>query len=245
MACKQFAEQYDAVICEPRMQRLYGASGYFNVGYWTGDTPNLAAACDRLVDEVAAAIPREASVIVDVGCGLGAGTCRVAKQFPRALVIGANLSLWQLAGAQRRGVEAPVAMDAARLALGSGTVDAVLAVESAQHFDTRAAFLAEVRRVLRPGGVLAIADMLFKNADVIGSWMVPQQNRITTTTQYASLLVDAGFVDLTVRDISAVSWHPFCNAMRTVFEGHEDTVCAIEDSLAHYVLAFAHSTAPS
>jgi len=226
------------------MQRLYGASGYFNVGYWRGGTANLTAACDQLIDEMTAAIPRNASVIVDVGCGLGAGTRRMADQFPRALVIGANLSPWQLAAAQRRGVKASVAMDAARLALTSGSVDAVLAVESAHHFDTRAAFLAEARRVLRPGGVLALADMLFKDVDVIGSWMVPQQNRITTTTEYSKLLGEIGFVDFTVRDITDVSWRPFCTAMRTVFEGHEDTVRAIEGSLAHYVLAFARSASP-
>jgi ubiquinone/menaquinone biosynthesis C-methylase UbiE len=227
------------------MQRLYGASGYFNVGYWTQDTADLPTACDRLVDEITTSIPRDARVILDVGCGIGAGTRRVAEQFPQALVIGANISAWQLAAAQLRGVTAPVAVDATQLALRSGSVDAVLAVESAQHFNTRATFLAEAQRVLRPGGVLAIADMLFKNADVIGSWMIPQENRITTPTQYARLLGDAGFIDCSVRDISAVSWHPFCNAMRGVFEGHEDAVRAIEDSLAHYVLAFARSPAAS
>jgi cyclopropane fatty-acyl-phospholipid synthase-like methyltransferase len=221
------------------MQRLYGTSGYFNVGYWTHDTQDLPAACGQLVDEMAAAIPRDAGVILDIGCGLGAGTRRLAERFPDALVIGANLSCWQLAAAQRRGVEAPVAMDATRLALRSDWIDAVLAVESAQHFDTRAAFLEEVRRALRPGGVLAVADMLFRDADVIGSWMVPQPNRITTTVQYAKLLDDAGFIDCSVRDISDVSWHPFCKAMLSVFEGHEHVVRAIEDSLAHYVLAFA------
>lgn len=241
MTQKHFAERYDAVIAEPRMQRLYGTSGYFNVGYWTPDTRDLPAACDRLVDEMAAAIPSDAGVILDVGCGLGAGTCRLAERFPDALVIGANLSSWQLIAAQRRGVTAPVAMDAARLALRSGWIDAVLAVESAQHFDTRAAFLAEVRRVLRPGGVLALADMLFRDADVIGAWMVPPPNRITTTLQYANLLDASGFIDCSVRDISAVSWHPFCKAMLSVFEGQEHVVRTIEASLAHYVLAFART----
>ena len=58
------------------------------------------------------------------------------------------------------GVEA-VVMDATRLGFASGSVDAVVALEAAQHFDTRAAFLGEALRVLRPGGTIALADMLF------------------------------------------------------------------------------------
>src|SRR5688572_21328698 len=95
----EFARRYDALIAEPRMRKLYGASGYFNVGYWTADTVDLAAACDQLVDEMAAVIPPDAQVIVDVGCGLGAGTRRLAEKFPRAVVLAVNLSTWQLTAA--------------------------------------------------------------------------------------------------------------------------------------------------
>ncbi|HEX2094148.1 MAG TPA: methyltransferase domain-containing protein [Longimicrobiaceae bacterium] len=234
-----FAARYDAVISEPRMRRLYGASGYFNVGYWAEGTTDLVAACDRLVDEVAAAVPPDAAVIIDVGCGLGAGTRRLADRFPRALVVGANLSHWQLTAARERGVEQPVVMDAAWLAVGSGTADAVLAIESAQHFDTREAFFAETHRVLRPGGVLALADMLFENADPIGPWMLPHDNRVTTVAGYARALEDAGFTEVEVRDVTDVTWRPYCAAMRSVFGGHEDALRAIEQSLARYVLAFA------
>jgi MPBQ/MSBQ methyltransferase len=232
-----FAARYDQVISAPAMQRLYGASGYFNVGYWVDGIGDLTAACDRLVDELAAGVPAAASVIVDVGCGLGAGTCRLARRFSRALVIGANLSRWQLGVARGRGVAAPVVMDATRMALASGTVDAVLAIESPQHFQTRAAFLAEAYRVLRPGGVLAVADMLFASGDAIGSWMLPPDNRITTVGAYEKALADAAFGDIAVRDITAQSWRPFCVALRGVMP--EETAHAIERSLACYVLGFA------
>jgi cyclopropane fatty-acyl-phospholipid synthase-like methyltransferase len=234
-----FATRYDSIISEPRMRRLYGSSGYFNVGYWTDGVTDVTAACDRMVDEIAAAVPSDAGVVVDVGCGLGAGTRRVADRFPRALVLGANLSVWQLAATRARGVEACVATDAARMGIGSGTADAVLAMESALHFDTRAAFFAEAHRVLRPGGVVATADMLFRDADVIGPWLVPHGNRITTPAEYEQALSDAGFTEVTVRDVTENSWHPFCAAMRTAFGGQADAVQPIEQSLAHYVLAFA------
>jgi MPBQ/MSBQ methyltransferase len=197
------------------------------------------AACDRMVDEVTAAVRPDAAVIVDVGCGLGAGTRRVCDRFPRALVIGANLSLWQLTQARRRGVGATLGLDAAQLPLGSGTADAVLAIESPQHFDTRAAFVAEAYRVLKPGGVLVMADMLFADGEAIGAWMLPRGNQVDTLEDYAAIFREAGFAEVDVRDITAISWRPFCAAMRAVFEGEESALRAIEESLSYYVLAVA------
>lgn len=238
METATFAARYDATISEPRMRRLYGASGYFNVGYWADGVTELVAACDRMVDEIVRTVPENARVIVDVGCGLGAGTRRVTEQFPRALVLGANVSLWQLAATRSRGVVNTVATDAARMGLADNTADAVLAMESAQHFDTRAAFFAEAHRVLRPGGVLSAADMLFRD-DTIGPWMLPPENR-STLDGYAQALRDAGFTDVNVRDVTALTWTPFCAAMGAVFEENDAARQAIEDSLAHYVLASAH-----
>lgn len=56
-------------------------------------------------------IPDEAELILDVGCGLGAGTWRLEELYPRARVVGINVSPWQVAQAKKRGVEA-VVMDA-------------------------------------------------------------------------------------------------------------------------------------
>lgn len=234
-----FAARYDATMTEPRMARLYGTSGYFNVGYWVDGVAGLVAACDRMVDEIVSVVPDDAAVIVDAGCGLGAGTRRVAERFPRARVVGANVSVWQLAATRSRGTKAVVAMDAARMGMGGGVADAVLAMESAQHFDTRGEFFAEAHRVLGPGGVLSTADMLFRDA-TIGPWMLPEGNRAATPEDYARELREAGFVDVSVRDITAVSWTPFCEAMRAVFEAHQEEVRrAYERSLGVYVLATA------
>ncbi len=234
-----FAARYDALFAEPRIRALYGDSGYFNVGYWVDGARELVAACDRMVDEVASAVPHDAAVILDVGCGLGAGTRRLGDRFPDALVAGVNLSLWQLTQARRRGVQSAVVADAAKLAIGTGTADAVLAIESAEHFDTREDFFAEAHRVLRPGGVLALSDMLFHGGDAISDWMLLPQRRIRTIGEYEEAMRHAGFTGVTVRDITAQSWTPYCAQMLSVYEGHEDVLRRIEASLAHYVIAFA------
>jgi ubiquinone/menaquinone biosynthesis C-methylase UbiE len=192
-----------------------------------------------MVDEIASAVPQDAAVILDVGCGLGAGTRRLADRFPRSLVAGVNVSLWQLTQACARGVRSAVAADATKLAIGTGTADAVLAIESAEHFDTREDFFREAHRVLRPGGVLALADMLFHEGDEITDWMLLPRHRVRTIGEYEEAMRQAGFTGVTVRDITARSWTPYCAAMLRVFQGHEDVLQKIEDSLAHYVLAFA------
>jgi MPBQ/MSBQ methyltransferase len=238
MQGESFGTRYDEVITSPQMQQLYGESGYFNVGYWTAGETDLVSACDRMVDEVASAIAPDARVILDVGCGLGAGTYRMAGRLPRATVIGANLSLWQLRTTRRRGLSA-VATDAARLGIASSSADAVVALESALHFNTRDAFFAEAFRVLRPGGVLTVADMLFHDADAIGAWMVPPANRITGLPEYEKHVRAAGFAVLTSRDVTNVTWKPFCDAMASVYGGHEPALRAIADSVSQYVLVTA------
>jgi cyclopropane fatty-acyl-phospholipid synthase-like methyltransferase len=234
-----FAEQYDGAINSPRMRALYGDSGYFNVGYWVGGIADLPVACDRLVDELASVVPADARTILDVGCGVGGGTRRLMERHPDALVIGANISHHQLGRARDRGVSAAVVMDASHLAVASGSVDAVLAVESPQHFETRADFLAEALRVLRPGGTLSLADMLFRDRQPFGDWMLPTENHIATPGEYATALTAAGFEVISVRDITEHSWHPFCDAMRGVFVGHEQNAERLREGLAHYVVAFA------
>ena len=239
MQSTQFAKHYDDVIREPRLRALYGESGYFNVGYWEEGCQDLSSACDRMVDTLAAAVPDGARAILDIGCGVGAGSARLELLFPEARLIAGNLSHWQLTEARRRGVQAAIVMDAARLPIASAALDAVIAVESAQHFDTRALFFAEAHRALRPGGTIAMADMLFHDREPIGAWMLPAENQIATPEAYAARLAAAGFVDVEVRDVTERTWRPFCAAMRDVFRGAEEAVEAYDKSLSFYLIATA------
>lgn len=240
-----FATEYDQLMRRPLLLELYGTSGYFNVGYWVDDPRGLVDACDRLVDEIVAAVPLDARIVVDAGCGLGAGTRRMAARFPEARVVALNLSHWQLGQVRKRGVRGTVASDAARMALAGGVADAVLAIESPQHFDTRGDFLAEAYRVLRPGGVIALADMLFDDADAIGAGMVPLGNRVSTIPEYRREIARHGFTDVVVRDITELSWRPWFAEMRRVFADIPGALDGKEESLSHYVLAFARRPAAS
>lgn len=238
-AVSAFVERYDEMVDSAPMRALYADSGYFNVGYWDDGAADLVAACDRLTDRMAGFAPADPELIVDVGCGVGAGSARIARRFPDATVLAVNLSHGQLLRARRRGVVAPAVMDAARLGVASGAADAVFAIESAQHFDTRAAFIAEAHRVLRPGGVIALADMLFADRELAGTWMLPPGNWVDSIAEYEQTLAQAGFTDIEVRDVTGVTWAPFCDQLRSVYPGRESKVDALEASLDHYVIATA------
>ncbi|WP_139275744.1 class I SAM-dependent methyltransferase [Mangrovactinospora gilvigrisea] len=98
-------------------------------------------------------LPAEARVIVDAGCGDGHYTARIRAERPAATVLPFDLSPGMLLG-----VPAPRAVaDIVRLPLADASVDAVLAMHMLYHVPDPDAALAELRRVLRPGGTLVLS----------------------------------------------------------------------------------------
>lgn len=93
--------------------------------------------------------------VLDVGCGTGHGAA-VLAQAARS-VTGVDRDRLAVAQAQRQFAHRSLAFatgDAAALPLPDGSVDAVVAFGTVEHLDGHDAFLDEVRRVLRPGGLL-------------------------------------------------------------------------------------------
>lgn len=99
--------------------------------------------------------------VLDLGCGKG----RFARPLADAgaLVYGIDLSAAMLAEAAGIG---RVLGSARRLPFAAASFDAVIAVEVFEHLDAIDDVLAEARRVLRPGGILAIVD---KNAGALNA----------------------------------------------------------------------------
>jgi ubiquinone/menaquinone biosynthesis C-methylase UbiE len=63
-----------------------------------------------------------------------------------------------------------VALDAERLPFATDAVDAVTCRIAAHHFPDPRAFVAEVARILRPGGVFALEDNVVPEDDDLGSF---------------------------------------------------------------------------
>jgi SAM-dependent methyltransferase len=140
------------------------APGWLNLGLWEGDGGDALEApiaVRRLVEVLAHDLPAGGDVL-DVGNGLGAQDPVIASVArPRSLTA-VNITHSQLVAGRERLDEAgarAVNADATRLPLRDGSMDGVISVEAAFHFPSRAAFFAEVVRVLRPGGVLTMSDI--------------------------------------------------------------------------------------
>jgi MPBQ/MSBQ methyltransferase len=117
--------------------------------------------------------------VLDVACGLG-GTLARLSAMTSATLVGVDRDEGQL----RQARSAPWARaeratflraDACALPFEAGSFDLVLSVEAAFHFPSRAAFFAEVARVLRPGGALVMTDIVYAAA-APGALTVPARD---------------------------------------------------------------------
>ncbi|MET8282230.1 methyltransferase domain-containing protein [Micromonospora sp. NPDC005174] len=106
---------------------------------------------------------RPGHAVVDVGCGPGTDLGRLADAVrPDGLVVGVDRDGRMLAEAARRvagrsGIDLR-AGDAHGLPLDDASMDRVRIDRVLMHVDDPATVLAQVRRVLRPGGVLAVTE---------------------------------------------------------------------------------------
>jgi SAM-dependent methyltransferase len=115
---------------------------------WRGDSQgrhpqDLAAA------EIAAAAPAS---ILEIGCGTGAFAGRLQSEHPTAILVAVDQSARMVELTRERGVDARVA-DAMDLPFEDASFDAVVAMWMLYHVPDLDVALAEVRRVLRPGGL--------------------------------------------------------------------------------------------
>ena len=104
--------------------------------------------------------------VLDLGCGKGRFANRLKEE--GAKVVGIDLSAAMLAGAE--GLDR-VRASARRLPFADGAFDAVVAVEVFEHMVGLDVVLGEARRVLRPGGVLAIVDKNAGSLNALRPWL--------------------------------------------------------------------------
>lgn len=101
--------------------------------------------------------------VLDVGCGTARGTARLKKRWRGAEVIALDVSLPMLRQARRhagwRKAFKRVAADARALPFPDHSMEVVYSNLCMQWCDEPRSFLAELRRVLKPGGLLAASSL--------------------------------------------------------------------------------------
>ena len=111
----------------------------------------------RIGEETAVAFPR--GELLEIGCGPGRLAARLARRAPELRLTGVDISPDMVERASQRAARAGLSErvrfevgDAAALRFADGQFDAVLATFTLHHWPKPAAGLAEVYRVLKPGG---------------------------------------------------------------------------------------------
>lgn len=110
--------------------------------------------------------------IADIGCGKGRFARVVKERFPAAEVVAVDLAEAMLARVPA-GI-GRVAASMTALPLASGSCDAAYATESLEHAVDIPAAVAELARIVRPGGRIVIID---KNAAAWGRLETPEWER--------------------------------------------------------------------
>ena len=97
--------------------------------------------------------------VLDVACGAGYGSALLARRALR--VVGADIAATAIDHARRRYAEAANLefrqADCVALPFADASFDAVVSFETIEHIAGQDAFLDEVRRVLRPGGLAILS----------------------------------------------------------------------------------------
>ncbi|MDR7280327.1 methyltransferase domain-containing protein [Catenuloplanes atrovinosus] len=137
-AARNDPRQYDVLAGE-----WWRPGGLFELLHW------LAAARATLIPPAS----RDGALLIDVGCGAGLLAPHLDGYGYRH--VGVDLGAAALAQAAARGV-LPVRADAARLPFPDAVADVVVAGELLEHVPDLAATVAELCRVLRPGGLLVL-----------------------------------------------------------------------------------------
>lgn len=172
-----------------------------NCGYRVGPAGDVAGDQQALVWRLLAHTPiGRDSTVLDVGCGIGGPATWIFERHAPRQLIGLDLcgssvhtanELWTSRSPRPVFIQA----DAHRLPVRTARVDVVFNCESALHYADKRAFLAECRRVLKPGGHLCLGDITAPSPwawKLPGRWARPPYY-LWSSRRYRRELAAAGF----------------------------------------------------
>ncbi|HCN30519.1 MAG TPA: methyltransferase [Verrucomicrobiales bacterium] len=129
----------------------------------------LSLGIDILWRRRAAAIvaARGPGMILDLATGSGDLAVEMQRRCPRALIIGADFSQPMMRRAQERNFHQLITADGTRLPFQDAVFDAVTVAFGLRNMASWPGALGEMRRVLKPGGMLLILDFSRPRAPLV------------------------------------------------------------------------------
>jgi cyclopropane fatty-acyl-phospholipid synthase-like methyltransferase len=208
------AAYFDLITDDGRL--FFGDS--FHFGYFPGGRQTLAQALDAHTDLVCELAGIGAGMrVLDAGCGIGEPARRIASRID-CEIVGLNISREQVRQGReliaRAGLAARVDIrhgNVLHMPLPDAGFDAAICLEAGGDICVRAAdkprLLAELRRVLRPGGQVGFSDLVFSRTPTAAEDRALRallyHSGAELLTDWPGLFAAAGFELRTVRDIQA------------------------------------------
>jgi SAM-dependent methyltransferase len=215
---EQFDRSPDSQLSKAMRRHVHW--GFFSSPTADASLPSCLAAAETMTELICKAGRVSSGLrILDVGCGFGGTIAHLNERLTGCELVGLNIDERQLALARKSVTARPgnsvrfVQGDACALPFAEGAFDVVLAVECIFHFPSRRTFFSEAKRVLRPGGTLALSDFVVDadKIDDMAAWTEANatndfygvKSAALCTGTYARVARGAGFTVLTDEDITA------------------------------------------
>lgn len=217
---------------EKRVESFYGRgvenyddfhNGYLNFGLWESGIDDYVAAAENMVRRMGTLLGLdENSHLLDVGCGMGTQDVYLHRNFAPRQIDALDVTWKHVEHGRRRAREAGCEDrvryhhgTATQIPFDDNTFTHVLSIEAPEHFHTREKFFREARRVLKPGGVIALSDYSLKRTPrtlvdkfIVESarrlWNVPLEN-VDTAESYQTKMERSGFTGVEIQEVGALT----------------------------------------
>ena len=218
---KKNYNKYEQLVELIKNVKCNNTSNYMNYGYWNKDNMNLYKANKKLCKQIFKKGELDkVETILDVGCGYGEQDFYWKKK-TNAKINAIDINKKSIKKANKINTDENIIFEtgnACKLNFKNDSFDRVVNLESGFHYNPRQEFLKESYRVLKKGGKLVVADILYNednidifnvlNRNAFGKvFDIPECNKISIT-KFKEQLKKIGY-SVKIEDITDKTFKPY------------------------------------